>query len=233
MRRLARRPTVLHDRTIFAVVGIVLGCGIEKVGRRHPVDAVRNVRFFVRVVAQLAIGIRIVRVVAHPLHRDVPVAVAQNAGDHFAARVERVGEPARGSHKGIFAVRAPDRTDDLGRILGPELLELAIETGQKVRRAIAHDIDEVHALRGVRLAIMERFGERDQLGLHGISVVLTRDLEVDAHGAHQASLRRLHAAARVVEARLGVPGHLEQAYFSGLQTARLNARQIDRRRRTR
>ena len=115
MRRLARRPTVLHDRTIFAVVGIVLGCGIEKVGRRHPVDAVRNVRFFVRVVAQLAIGIRIVRVVAHPLHRDVPVAVAQNAGDHFAARVERVGEPARGSHKGIFAVRAPDRTDDLGR----------------------------------------------------------------------------------------------------------------------
>src|SRR5262249_50731407 len=142
------------------------------------------------------VGVVADAVIAGPLHGDVPVAIAEVAGDDGAARRRRVLLPRGEAHELVLAPRVAGRADDFGRALAARLREPWVDRGEERRRAVAHDDDVVGAAGAVILALAELARALHELRLHLVDLVLARQHEVDAVPAHQAAGGRLRAAVR-------------------------------------
>jgi hypothetical protein len=195
----------LHVLHVRAVAAHVLLRGLHVVRGVDPVHRVGVVGLLVGVVGDL--------VVAHPLERDVPVAVAENSGDDTALRALRIVAPRLRAHQLVLAARVARGADDDRHVVGTELAQPIVDALQELRRAVAHDGDEVRAVLRVALALLHAFREGDELVLHLIGVVLAHEHEVHAVLAHEAVLLCLLATGREHHSHLGIPRPVIEAHL--------------------
>ncbi len=200
-----------------AEAGHVLLSRVDIVRGIHPIERIGIIGGLIGIVRQL--------VVAEPLERDVPVAIAQHARHETAAGLLRVGLPRGRPHELVLASTVAGRSDDHRRVVRPDFREAVVEPLEKRRRTVTHDRHEVSAGRRVGLTLLQPLGERGHQSLHLIDVVFAGELQVDAVLAHEALRGRLLAARGEHHAGLRVPRPMVETHFWLVGAARRLGRQ--------
>src|SRR6266851_2586450 len=197
MLGLAGKVAVLHDLAIVALSGNVVRGSYIVVGSVDPVDRVRIVGFLVWIVLDA--------VVAFPLLGDIPIAVAQHTLYQQAFRRLRIALNFGRRHERVLTTAVARRAYDLGLEVGSELLQLWIDSRQKLTRTVTHDQDEIRAVGTLRRTVGDFSGARNQVLLHLAGIVLADQRQVNAVLFHQRALRRGRSAVGINQSDLGVP----------------------------
>ncbi len=210
---------------VLAGIGVIDFRGLDVIRGIDPIESLGVKRFFVGIIFDL--------VVRRPLHGDIPIAIAKHAGDQAALGCLRVSLPFRRAHQLVFPARISRRADDLCDVFAGavvQLLELRINRGEKLARAVAHDQDIVGAGGALACAVVELFRAGNQVVLHLAGVILADQLDVRIVLFHQAVVRRLRAAIGVDIVHLRVPGPYfgaDQRRFHGRRSRFRERRRFD------